>query len=227
MRARTRFAQRSEERSDVQAGREPEPGREPADAVVSAVPPDALPPLIPEQWRALPPFSGLKRLGRSPIVSVEMWLDRTVVDRPMLGLRECEVEWVFDKGRLFGREGAPQHLGFIVSAAFRSAQKKNAELVAAAEEALRRYFPAMADAQIERTLVLREPAATFAATLEAEALRPGAETEIPGLVLAGDWTDTGLPATIEGAVRSGLRAAESVERSPDAVPRRHQIPLGV
>lgn len=206
-----RFAQRSEERSDLQAGREPAAAFEPADAVVCAVPPDALPPLLPEQWRARTPFSGLKRLGHSPIVSVEMWLDRMVVDRPMLGLRECEVEWVFDKGRLFGREGAPQHLGFIVSAAFRSAKKKNAELVAAAEEALRRYFPAMADAQIVRTLVLREPAATFAATLEAEALRPGAETEIPGLVLAGDWTDTGLPATIEGAARSGLRAAESVE----------------
>jgi len=206
-----RYARRAEARSDVQAAREPEPGFEPADAVVSAVPADALLGLLPAEWRARPPFSELGRLGRSPIVSVEMWLDRPVVDRPMLGLRDSEVEWVFDKGLLFGREGAPQHLGFIVSAALRSAPKRNAELVAAAEDALRRYFPAMAEARIERTLVLREPAATFASTLEAEALRPGAETEIEGLVLAGDWTDTGLPATIEGAVRSGLRAAERIE----------------
>jgi uncharacterized protein with NAD-binding domain and iron-sulfur cluster len=140
-----------------------------------------------------------------------MWLDRVVVDRPMLGLRDCEVEWVFDKGRLFGREGGPQHLGFIVSAAFRSAPKRNAELVAAAEEALRRYFPAMEEAKVERALVLREPDATFASSPETEALRPGPVTDVGGLYLAGDWTDTGLPATIEGAVRSGARAAACVE----------------
>ena len=93
------------------------------------------------------PFAGLAAaLGSSPIVSVEMWLDRVVVERPMVGLREGEVEWVFDKGRLYGRAGAPQHLAFIVSAAYRSAPRPNAELVAAAEAALRRYFPAMAEA---------------------------------------------------------------------------------
>ena len=79
----------------------------------------------------------------------------------MLGLRGCEVEWVFDKGRLFGRQGAPQHLAFIMSAAYRSVPMTNAELVGAAEVALRRYFPAMNNATIERTLVLREPDATF------------------------------------------------------------------
>jgi squalene-associated FAD-dependent desaturase len=206
-----RYAQRALAREEIQAGRGPDSSVESADAVVSAVPAHALPPLLPEEWRGQPPFADLPRLGRSPIVSVEMWLDRRVVDRPMLGLRGCEVEWVFDKGRLFGREGAPQHLAFIVSAAFRSAPKKNAELVEAAEGALRRYFPAMAEAKVERTLVLREPDATFASSPQTEALRPGPDTAIPGLVLAGDWTDTGLPATIEGAARSGLRAAERVE----------------
>jgi uncharacterized protein with NAD-binding domain and iron-sulfur cluster len=121
------------------------------------------------------------------------------------------MEWVFDKGRLCGREGAPQHLAFIVSAAYRSAPRTNAELVEAALSALRRYFPAMAGAAVTRSLVQREPQATFASTPELEALRPGPVTPIGGLFLAGDWTATGLPATIEGAVRSGLRAAEAVE----------------
>jgi uncharacterized protein with NAD-binding domain and iron-sulfur cluster len=125
----------------------------------------------------------------------------------MLGLRESEMEWVFDKGRFYGREGAPQHLSFIVSAAYRVASKTNAELVAAAEDALRRCFPAMAGATVERVLVLRDSVATFASSPELEALRPGPDTPIAGLFLAGDWTDTGLPATIEGAVRSGERAA--------------------
>jgi uncharacterized protein with NAD-binding domain and iron-sulfur cluster len=128
----------------------------------------------------------------------------------MLGLRDCELEWVFDKGRLFGRDVAPQHLAFIVSAAYRSAGKPNAELVAAAEAVLRRYFPAMAGAAVQRALVLRDPLATFASSPELEALRPGPRTPIEGLFLAGDWTNTGLPATIEGAVRSGEAAASAV-----------------
>jgi uncharacterized protein with NAD-binding domain and iron-sulfur cluster len=129
----------------------------------------------------------------------------------MVGLRDSEVEWVFDKGRLYGRAGAPQHLAFIVSAAFRSAPKPNAELVAAAAEALRRYFPAMREAQVLRSLVMREPQATFAGGPATEALRPGPRTAVAGLVLAGDWTATGLPATIEGAVRSGEAAAAALE----------------
>lgn len=168
--------------------------------------------LLPEQARRLAPFADLARLGSSPIVSIEVWLDRVVVSSPMLGLRDCEVEWVFDKGRLFGRRGAPQHLAFIVSAARRSAARPNAQLIGAAEEALRRYFPSMAGARIERALVLREPDATFASDPAAEGLRPSAPTPVPGLYLAGDWTATGLPATIKGAVRSGLCAAEAVER---------------
>jgi len=154
-----------------------------------------------------------------------MWLDRVVVNRPMLGLRDSEVEWVFDKGRLFGREGAPQHLSFIVSAAYRSTPKKNAELVAAAEAALRRYFAEMADAKVERTLVLREPDATFASSPETEKLRLGATTPIDGLYLAGDWTNTGLPATIEGAVRSGRRAAERVQAYAGSGARTERPPL--
>jgi uncharacterized protein with NAD-binding domain and iron-sulfur cluster len=137
-----------------------------------------------------------------------------VVDEPLVGLRDSELEWVFDKGRLFGRRGAPQHLSFIVSAAHRSAPRPNAELAAAAEATLRRYFPAMREARVLRSLVLREPEATFSAGPEAEALRPPNATPVRGLVLAGDWTATGLPATIEGAVRSGYGAAEAVEAQP-------------
>ncbi|HXY39271.1 MAG TPA: hydroxysqualene dehydroxylase HpnE [Vicinamibacteria bacterium] len=203
---------RPEAREAIAAGVPGTVAVEPADAVVSAVPPHALTPLLPEAWLERPPFDALEHFGSAPIVSVEMWLDRPVVDRVMVGLRDSEVEWVFDKGRLFGRSGAPQHLAFIVSAAYRSASKTNAELVAAAESALRRYFPPMREARVERALVLRDPTATFSSTPELETLRPGPITPIGGLFLAGDWTATGLPATIEGAVRSGLAAAEAIDR---------------
>jgi squalene-associated FAD-dependent desaturase len=207
-----RYVQRAETRDDIRDGREPTSRDAPADAVVLAVPWNAVPPLLPAPLRGHPPFARLPELGGSPIVSVELWLDRVVVDRPMAGLRDCEMEWVFDKGRLFGREGAPQHLAFIVSAARRSLARPHAELAASAQEALRRYFPAMAAATVTRALVLREPEATFASQPDREALRPGPVTPVGGLYLAGDWTDTGLPATIEGAVRSGTVAAEAALR---------------
>ncbi len=205
-----RCAARPRERAAIASGAPAEAVVERAEAVVSAVPAHALLPLLPGEWRERRPFDVLAQFRGAPIVSVEIWLDRVVVDRAMLGLRDSELEWVFDKGRIFGRAGAPQHLAFIVSAAYRSAPKTNAELVAAAEAVLRRYFPAMNGAGVQRALVLRDPRATFASTPELETLRPGPRTPIVGLFLAGDWTATGLPATIEGAARSGQAAAESL-----------------
>jgi squalene-associated FAD-dependent desaturase len=205
------YAQRPIERDDIVRGVQASGARVDAEAVVSAVPWSALPALLPEPWRADPAFAAAGRLTGSPIVSIEMWLDQVVVDRVMVGLRDCEVEWVFDKGRLYGRAGAPQHLAFIISAAERSAARPNAELAAMAEAALRRYFPAMAGARVTRSLILREADATFSCDPAAEAIRPGASTPVRGLFLAGDWTATGLPATIEGAVRSGREAARRID----------------
>ena len=203
------YVQRAETKDEMRRGARSVPRRLDADAVVAAVPWSALPALVPEEFRAEAPFSDAGRLRGSPIVSIELWLDRVVLDRPMAGLRETEVEWVFDKGRLYGREGAPQHLAFIVSAAVRATVRPNAELAAIAEAALRRYFAKeMAEARVVRSLVLREPEATFVCDPAAEEIRPGPETPIRGLLLAGDWTNTGLPATIEGAVRSGRVAAD-------------------
>jgi len=209
-----RYVQRARTRDEIRAGAKARPERVEAEAVVSAVPWTVLPRIVPEEHRSVAPFAGLSRLRGSPIVSIEMWLDRVVVDRPMVGLRDCEIEWVFDKGRLYGRQGPPQHLAFIASAAYRSVPRPNAELVGAAEAALRRYFPAMAGAAVTRSLVIREPDATFASDPEAETLRPPTVTPLRGLFLAGDWTATGLPATIEGAVRSGFAAAKAVEAMP-------------
>ena len=209
--AGVRYLQRAETREEIRRGRRPEPEAVSAEAAVSAVPWHVLPRLLPEPLREQEPFASAVALQPSPIVSIELWLDRVVVDRVMVGLREGDVQWVFDKGRLYGRAGAPQHLAFIVSAAYRAARLANAELVAAAESSLRRYFPAMREGRVLRSLVMREAAATFACGPEAEDWRPGPLTSVHGLVLAGDWTATGLPATIEGAVRSGRRAAECVE----------------
>jgi squalene-associated FAD-dependent desaturase len=206
-------AVRPKTRAELEAGVRSYHERLEADAVVLAVPWNAVEELVPEPWRSGAPFAGLADLGASPIASVDLWLDRPVLERPMIGLRDEEMEWVFDKGRLLGREGAPQYLSFVASAARRAQPRTNAELVASALGALRRYFPAAREASVVRSLVRREPEATFVCSPGHERLRPGAATPIEGLYLAGDWTKTGLPATIEGAVRSGVDAASAVERA--------------
>jgi squalene-associated FAD-dependent desaturase len=205
-----RLTQRAVTKGEIRQGASGVSFTLPADVVILAVPWTAVPGLLPKELQEGEPFSALRRLRGSPIVSVDMWLDRIVVELPMVGLRDSEMEWVFDKGRLFGRSGTPQHLSFIVSAAHRSRARTNAELLGAAEDALNRYFPKMRGASIVRSLVMRETDATFASDPEAELLRPGNQTPVRGLFLAGDWTKTGLPATIEGAVRSGRAAARAV-----------------
>jgi squalene-associated FAD-dependent desaturase len=204
------YAQAPRERALVQVATPATDMSLTADAIVLATPWHGVGKVLPAEWREKAPFADIARLRGAPIVSVEMWLDRVVVDRPMLGLRGCEVEWVFDKGRLHGREGAPQHLSFIVSAAYRTTARPNAEILAVTMEALHKYFPEMIRATPTRALVLRDPDATFSCGPEAEAFRPGPTTPIGGLYLAGDWTNTGLPATIEGAVRSGHAAATAL-----------------
>ena len=147
-----RYVQRAETRDEMPAwGGRGRVGRVEADAVVArrALDRGRRPASggVPRQT----PFAGSQRLGGSPIVSIELWLDRVVVDRLMVGLRDSEVEWVFDKGRLFGRARAPRSTSsFIVSAAVRDAPAAERRAGRArAESTLRRYFPAMAGARVD------------------------------------------------------------------------------
>ena len=141
----------------------------------------------------------------SPIVTVNLWLDRTVTDAPFVGLPGRTFQWVFDKGRLFGE--AWSHLSLTSSGAEDIVGWTNDALVAHARRELAEALPAAASAIVRRSTAVRERRATFSLA-PGEPQRPGVDTPVQGLFLAGDWTDTGLPATIEGAVASGHRAAE-------------------
>ena len=115
--------------------------------------------------------------------------------------------WVFDKRQVFGE--AASHLSLVSSGASPLVDRTNAELVAAAHRELMDAMPEVRAAALVRATVVREPKATFSLA-PGEPQRPGTTTGVPGLVLAGDWIDTGLPATIESAVRSGHRAADVI-----------------
>ena len=114
------------------------------------------------------------------------------------------MQWVFDKRQIFG--GVTSHLSLVSSGASELTNASTDTLVARATEEIRSALPAAAESEITRATVVREPRATFSLA-PGQPSRPGTETPLGGLFLAGDWTDTGLPATIEGAVLSGHRAA--------------------
>ena len=148
-----------------------------------------------------------KTMGSSPIVSVNLWFDRPVLDEPFVGLPGRTMQWVFDKRSLVG--GAASHVALVASGAAQLIDRSNADLIAGARGELNGALPEARGAALLRATVVREPRATF--SLEpGQPPRPGTNTAVPGLFLAGDWIDTGLPATIESAVRSGYRAAAAV-----------------
>ena len=150
-------------------------------------------------------------LGSSPIVNVHIVYDRQVTSLPFAAAVESPVQWVFDKTRQAGL-AAGQYLAVSLSAADSYVDAPAAALREQFLPALEQLFPAAAGAGVADFFVTRERRATFRQAPGIGAIRPGTATSVPGLVLAGAWTDTGWPDTMEGAVRSGEHAAEELLR---------------
>ena len=152
-------------------------------------------------------------LGASPIVDVHLVLDRPVLPVPFAAGLDTEVQWVFDRSAAHGAlpPGA-QYLVVSLSAADAYLGLGAAALVERFRTELGRLLPAAAGARLLDGFVTREPRATFRPAPGSAARRPAARTALPALALAGAWTDTGWPATMEGAVRSGRTAAAVVTR---------------
>jgi squalene-associated FAD-dependent desaturase len=180
-----------------------------ADAVVLAVPHEQAAKLIPAGALPAETVDGWAGLGAAPIVNVHVVYDRKVMDVPFAAAVDSPVQWVFDRTRISGmheRGDAGQYLAISLSAADEYANQPVAELRQQFVPALAELFPAAREATVTEFFVTREKRATFRQVPGTAKLRPRAETQLPGLVLAGSWTDTGWPDTMEGAVRSGLNA---------------------
>ncbi len=175
-------------------------------AVIAAVPWHALPELFDRVPAPLvETVDRARRMESSPVVTVNLWFDRQVIDEPFLGLPGRAMQWVFDKRIVFG--GSASHLSLVSSGAGPLVQRSNQDLIATAHGELLEAMPGIRTARLVRATVVREPHATFSLA-PGQPSRPGTRTGVRGFYLAGDWIDTGLPATIESAVRSGHRAAE-------------------
>jgi zeta-carotene desaturase len=149
----------------------------------------------------------------SPIVTVNFWFDRPVTNdarrqgdggQAFVGLPGRTMQWVFDKRALFGDESS--HLSLVSSGAAAIVGRDNQDIIDLALRELREALPSARDATLRRAVVVREKRATFSVA-PGQPERPATKTAVPGLFLAGDWIDTGLPATIESAVVSGHAAA--------------------
>lgn len=156
----------------------------------------------------------------SPIISIQLWFDRIIMEEEFAALIDTRVQWVFNKSWKFrrhvGREAVKQqkekgqHLSLVISDAQEFIEMSKEELIAIAMEDLRRVLPKAKNANIVYSVVIKEKRATFSPSPGLEAMRPLPETTFSNLFLAGDWTNTGFPATIEGAVLSGEKAAELI-----------------
>src|SRR5579883_3095183 len=178
-----------------------------ADYYVLAVPFFRVLYFLPEELRGDEYFAAVKNLAPSPITSVHLWFDRPVLDLPHAVLVDCLGQWAFNRGEVAPGE---HYLQVVVSAArpLRGLGRDEVRRQVVAE--LRRLFPGVAAATVLRAKVVTEHTATFSAAPGVDRWRPPQASPVPNLVLAGDWTRTGWPATMEGAVRSGYLAAEVV-----------------
>lgn len=170
-----------------------------ADAYILAVPFERLCALAPGLDVDVSPFS------HSPITGIHLWFDRPVTDLPHATLLDRTIQWMFNK-----QEG--RQIQVVVSASRSLTEMPRNEVIALALAELKEFFPLVREAKLERAHVVKELRATFSATPGLEQQRPVNATPVENLFLAGDWTRSGWPATMEGAVRSGYLAAEAVTK---------------
>ena len=180
--------------------------------IICSVPSRQVLSLLPVSLRTDPFFAPIAELQSSPIICVHAWFDRDVTDSAFVGFIDTTTQWLFNKRRIFEMHGErhPGYLSFVISGARRLIDRSNDEILGIVLNDLRAMIPASADAKLLRALVLKEKHATMAPAPDTFRFRPATQTPIPNLFLAGDWVQTGLPATIESAVISGRAAAAAL-----------------
>jgi len=204
---------------------------ETADAFVLAIPHDKLNELLPDEIRAAnPSLAQLEKFKVSPITGVHFWFDREVTQEPFITLLDTQTQWIFNKTALYGNSAnedaipsearnllasdvgkrPAQYLQLVISASYDLLRKSREEIIDLCLKEVRQALPAAREARLVKATVIKEAAATFSPEPGVDRWRPPQQTNTPGLFLAGDWTQTGWPATMEGAVRSGYLAAEAV-----------------
>ena len=195
-----------------------------ADWYISALPFDRLEKVADDPLRTADSrFRGIEHFTHSPILGIHLWFDRPVVDWPHMIFVDSPLQWVFKKvesqtSKTERHRPPNQYLHCVISAADEWIDKPHEQILTMAVRELAQYAPAVAGATLQRGKVIKEKRATFSPVPGIEAHRPSTAGAVKNLLLAGDWTATGWPATMEGAVRSGYAAAAIAGGGADTVP---------
>jgi zeta-carotene desaturase len=194
-------------------------GEESFDFVIPAVPFDVLARLLPDTTAAEPLRQTLSRFETSPITGIHLWFDRQITELDHAVLLDRTIQWMFHKSKLLngrtsgaGSAESNSYVELVVSSSKTLVEKSRQEIIDLALAELREFFPGARDANLVKATVIKEVHATYSPRPGIESHRPSPETVWPRIFLAGDWTATGWPATMEGAVRSGYAAAQCVAR---------------
>ena len=198
-------------------------GEESFDFVIPAVPFDVLSRMLPNTTAAEPLRQTLGRFETSPITGIHLWFDRQITDLDHAVLLDRTIQWMFHKSKLLNGRTAGSNLErgametnsyveLVVSSSKTLVEKTRQEIIDLALAELREFFPDAREANLVKATVIKEVHATYSPRPGIESFRPSPETVWPRIFLAGDWTATGWPATMEGAVRSGYAAAQCVAR---------------
>jgi len=206
------------------------------DYLLLAVPFDALGRILPETLAAGPLLTALGNFTTSPITGIHLWFDRQVSDLDHAVLLDRTIQWMFHKSRLIDArkadarnaelqaDGGGSYIELVVSCSRSLVEKSKAEIVELAIREAQEFFPGAPDAILLKSTVIKEVHATYSPRPGIEQYRPKPETAWPRVFLGGDWTATGWPATMEGAVRSGYLAAEALARFANGKSTRFRVP---
>ncbi len=183
-------------------------------AVVCAVPYFDIPKIFgDEAVHTLPELQCAAGFVSSAIVTIHLWFDRPFMEEEFVALLDSPIHWVFNKSKIVRKKaGGLSYLSLVISGASNFIETEKEEMVTLAVEELRKFYPESAGAHLVHSLVIKEKRATFSPRVGTDRARPGHATSLKNLFLAGDWTDTKLPATIEGEVQSGYACSELVRK---------------
>jgi zeta-carotene desaturase len=158
------------------------------------------------------------QLQSSPITGIHLWFDRQITDLKHAVLLDRTIQWMFHKSKLLNRSGDGSYVELVVSASNSLVEMGRQEIIDLAVRELADFFPIVREAKLTKATVIKEIHATYSPKPGVDAYRPKAKSAWPRVFLAGDWTETGWPATMEGAVRSGYLAAEALAGKRFLVP---------
>jgi squalene-associated FAD-dependent desaturase len=201
------------------------------DYFISALPFDDLDRILIDTPESAPLREKISHFESSPITGIHLWFDRQISDLDHAVLLDRTVQWMFHKSRLLATRGTGadkepggSYIELVVSASKSLIDKSRSEIVDLALKEVREFFPAARAANLLKSTVIKEVHATYSPRPGIDAYRPQQATTWPRVFLAGDWTATGWPATMEGAVRSGYLAAEALLRAAGIKDAKFLVP---